>query len=128
MGLSAATRSTTSSATWSPSIPTVTGGVDPFLAGELAANGGAVATIALNPDINVNPAINTGEPQFLDEADANVPDLNGDGDELDTIDTDARGFDRTVDFGGSLHELDLGAFEQQLAQSFEVTTLDDELD
>ena len=88
------------------------------LSGVLADNGGAVETIALNPDAT-NPAIDTGDPNLLDEAQAGR-DLNGDGDQLDTIATDARGLARNV--GASV---DLGAFE---AGGILVTTLDDELD
>jgi parallel beta-helix repeat protein len=96
------------------------------LAGVLADNGGRVQTIALNPDA-ANPAIDTGDPDLLDEAQAGR-DLNGDGDQLDTITTDARGFARDVDFDGNPPTPDLGAFEQQNAGAFVVTTLDDELD
>jgi CSLREA domain-containing protein len=88
--------------------------------GILADNGGPVPTIALNPDAT-NPAFDVGSAARLDET-LVARDLNGDGDQLDTIDTDARGFARSV--GG----VDLGALEQQAGASFEVTTLDDELD
>ena len=95
------------------------------LSGVLADNGGPVATIALNPDV-ANPAIDTGDPAALDETHAGI-DLNGDGDQTDTITTDARGFDRTS-ISTARRALDLGAFEQQAGASFVVTTLEDELD
>ena len=81
------------------------------LSGVLADNGGAVETIALNPDAT-NPAIDSGDPALLDEAQAGR-DLNGDGDQLDTITTDARGLARDVDFDGPPPGPDLGAFERR---------------
>ena len=97
------------------------------LSGVLADSVGPIETIALNPSVD-NPAIDSGDPDLLDETQAGVPDLNGDGDQTDVITTDARGFARDADFIGGGAAPDLGAFEQQLGQSFVVTTLDDELD
>ncbi|HEX5498218.1 MAG TPA: choice-of-anchor Q domain-containing protein, partial [Thermomicrobiales bacterium] len=97
------------------------------LSGTLADNGGPVETVALNPDAG-NPAIDSGDPSFLNETTAGI-DLNGDGDTNDVITTDARGFDRDVDFNADgTAAPDLGAFEQQLGQTFVVTTLADEND
>jgi hypothetical protein len=89
------------------------------LSGELADNGGPVMTIALNPN-PANPALDAADPDALDEVQAGA-DLNGDGDTTDVIDADARGFDR-----GAGVSVDLGAFEQQAAESFVVTTLADQ--
>jgi hypothetical protein len=103
--------------------PDGTGGLDPFFAGVLADNGGAVQTIALNPDA-ANPAIDTGTGTLP----ADTHDLDGDGNTTEALPVDARGFARDVDFDGTPPTPDLGAFEQQNTQSLVVTTLDDELD
>ena len=77
----------------------VAGGLAPFDAGLLADNGGPVETIAISAG---GTAHNPGENALLDEAVVNL-DLNGDGDKLDVISTDARGaariFETTVDIG-----------------------------
>ena len=97
------------------------GGTGAFNAGELADNGGSVETIALNRDV-ANPAIDSGDATFLDEATLGT-DLNGDGDMVDVITTDARGLDRDVDFDGGGGTPDLGAFEVQVDAELVVTTL-----
>ena len=93
-----------------------------FDAGELGDNGGPVETVALKADI-ANPAIDSGDASLLDEA--TVGDLNGDGDELDLVETDARGFERDVDYDGVGSTPDLGAFEAQAVSALVVTTLMD---
>ncbi|MCP4381976.1 MAG: hypothetical protein GY798_11290, partial [Hyphomicrobiales bacterium] len=100
-------------------------GLNPHTAvtsGLLADNGGAVETIALNLGA-ANPALEAGDASALDESVAG--DLNGDGDTNDTITTDARGFDRDVDFDGVGGTPDLGAFEAQRSDPMVVTTLSD---
>jgi len=88
---------------------------DEFVAGALADNGGPVQTIALKADLS-NPALDAGDDTALDEATVGR-DLNGDGDQDDVIDTDARGagFPRIVDQGAVANNgenaVDLGAFE-----------------
>jgi hypothetical protein len=96
------------------------------LSGSLRNNGGLVDTIALKANAS-NPAIDSGNPNALNEATAGI-DLNGNGNQTDTITTDARGLARVVNFSGGGANPDLGAFEQQIGQSFVVTTLNDELD
>ena len=96
-------------------------GVD---AGVLADNGGPVETIALLAD-PANPATNAGDATLLDEATAGR-DLNGDGDQLDTIATDANGAARIAN--GSV---ELGAVERELlpeTASLIVTTASDVVD
>jgi len=78
------------------------------LSGVLADNGGPVQTVALNTSA-ANPAHGSGDAALLVEANIGL-DLNGDGNLLDTITTDARGLPR-IDGAG----LDLGAFEIQTA-------------
>ncbi len=90
------------------------------LSGVLADNGGAVQTIALNPDA-ANPAIDTGTSAVP----ADTEDLDGDGNTTEALPVDARGFARDVDFDGTPPTRDLGAFEQQNAADFIVTTLAD---
>ncbi len=90
--------------------------------GLLADNGGPVETIALSRDL-ANPALDAGNATLLDETVVGI-DLNGDGDTLDVIATDARGFARSVDFHAAAAP-DLGAFEAQPDDGFVVTTLDD---
>ena len=100
-------------------------GANPYTgidSGVLADYGGPVQTIALDRDV-ANPAIDSGDATLLDEATLGT-DLNGDGDTLDTITTDARGFSRDVDFDGVGGTPDLGAFEA-LTDTLVVTTLDD---
>ncbi|MEO1092263.1 MAG: right-handed parallel beta-helix repeat-containing protein, partial [Pseudomonadota bacterium] len=74
--------------------------------GELDDNGGPVETIALLDDAN-NPALDVGDDGLAPA-------------------TDARGEQRPVDLAGignaGTNTTDLGAFEQQQAQSFVVTT------
>lgn len=88
----------------------------------LADNGGPVETVALLADV-ANPAFETGDSSLLDEATAGR-DVNGDGDQLDTIATDANVNARVS--GGAV---DLGAVElQQEADSLIVTTAADVVD
>jgi cadherin-like protein/VCBS repeat protein len=91
-----------------PSGDAVFAQTTPGGAGILADNGGTLQTIALNTD-PANLARNSGVAARLDETAVGI-DLNGDGDELDKIATDARGtgFARTGGAGP-----DLGAFEIQ---------------
>ena len=81
--------------------------------GVLADNGGDVDTIALR-DNPTNPALDAGDASFLSEATFGI-DFNGDGDTVDTVTTDARGFERAVDLPGvgTTAIVDLGAFERQ---------------
>ncbi|MEM9144614.1 MAG: cadherin-like domain-containing protein [Pseudomonadota bacterium] len=84
-------------------------------AGVLAANGGQVATVDLL-DQGSNLALDRGVTLLLDEALRGV-DLNGDGDQEDLFQTDARGtgFARDVDLAGVGRDSagfgDLGAIE-----------------
>jgi hypothetical protein len=87
------------------------------LSGVLAYNGGPVSTVALNP---TGIAIDAGSNAALP---LDTYDLNNNGNTGDQLPVDARDFSRAV--GSSV---DIGAFEQQAAQSFVVTTLTDELD
>ena len=98
------------------------GPVAAFDTGQLADNGGPVETVALRANID-NPALEAGDATLLDETEAAVGDLNGDGDELDTVETDARGFERDVDYDGIGGTPDLGAFEAQAVEALIVTTL-----
>jgi serralysin len=85
--------------------------IDPLTGGGLLDdNGGPVETIALNVDTS-NPALDFGDDTALDEAVVGL-DLNGDGDLLDVIGTDARGISRSSDFAGvGTTTTDIGAFE-----------------
>jgi hypothetical protein len=86
-----------------------------FQAGLLADNGGSVQTIAVNPTGVAHDTGSTAAAVYDDDGNPATPDV--------AIPTDARGFDRV-----SGTSVDIGAFEQQAAQSFVVTTLHDELD
>ena len=103
--------------------------------GVLADNGGNVETIALLV-YAANPALDAGQDDRLVEATVGL-DLSGDGDQGDTITTDARGggFGRTVDqtalTANDPDQVDIGAFELQSVietPGLEVTTTDDDID
>jgi CSLREA domain-containing protein len=76
---------------------------DPLL-GPLANNGGLTQTQLPLP---ASPVVNTGNNTYLSEATLNL-DLNGDGDTVDTIDTDQRGAGYTRINGSAV---DMGAVE-----------------
>jgi len=77
-----------------PSVEAVFAFIDANGGGLLGDNGGAVPTIALNPDAS-NPAFDSGLAARLDETAVGI-DLNGDGVIAGTITTDARGFPRVA--------------------------------
>jgi hypothetical protein len=84
------------------------------LSGVLADNGGPVRTVAINPaGIAYNAGSNTALPP-------DTFDLNNNGNTGEPLPVDARGFSRVA--GGTP---DIGAFEQQQATNFLVTTLAD---
>ncbi|MEO0620833.1 MAG: cadherin-like domain-containing protein [Pseudomonadota bacterium] len=104
---------------------TLTEGIE---AGVLAQNGGSVATIdLLNQGSNL--ALDRGVEDLLDEALRGI-DLNGDGDQADSINTDARGtgFQRDFDIAGVGRDGssfgDLGALEARQANREPVATDD----
>ncbi len=100
-------------------------------AGQVADNGGQVATIALNPQAQ-NPALDRGLVRLLDES-ARQLDLNADGDTTDVFITDARGanFERDQDIfmvgfdGAGTNFGDLGAFEAVDANRAPVAEFDE---
>ncbi|MEB8385635.1 calcium-binding protein [Rhodobacteraceae bacterium KMM 6894] len=85
-----------------------------FTAGIADENGGSGPTVALKATNASNPALDAAG--LVSEAALGL-DLNGDGDTLDHVDTDGRGFDRTVDHAGvgndSMTFADIGAYEVQ---------------
>ncbi|MEM9059090.1 MAG: choice-of-anchor Q domain-containing protein [Pseudomonadota bacterium] len=89
--------------------------------GVLADNGGPVQTVAL---LAGGSAVDVGDATLLDESVINI-DLNGDGDLLDTVTSDATGANRVQGAG-----VDLGAFETTFveAASLVVTTTADVVD
>lgn len=114
-----------------PDSPALAG----ILSGLASDNGGRRLTIALNPDLTVNASLDSGEDGGLE---ADVYDLDNDGDTTEPIPLDANGAVRVVGLGasGSIQSrsedgdnVDLGATELPgLAaeeKSLVVTTLDD---
>jgi hypothetical protein len=85
------------------------------LSGIAGANGGSVATVAINPTGIAQDAGVTADAVYDDDGNPATPPV--------PIPTDARGFARVA--GASV---DVGAFEQQAGATFVITTLDDELD
>ena len=85
------------------------------LSGVLADNAGLVQTVAINRTGIAHDAGDTAAAVYDDDGIPATPDV--------AIPTDARGFDRVA--GASVDSI--GAFEQQAARTFVVTTLDDEL-
>ena len=77
-----------------------------IFAGPLANNGGPVQTVTI---LRGGVADNTGDNSLLSEAALGI-DINGDGDQTDTLDTDARGPGFTRLVGGIV---DIGAVELQ---------------
>jgi large repetitive protein len=86
-----------------------------FQAGALADNGGPVKTVAINPTGIAHDAGSDAAAVYDDDANPATPDV--------AIPADARDLGRI-----SGAHVDIGAFEQQAAQSFVVTTLADQLD
>ncbi|MEM7060448.1 MAG: right-handed parallel beta-helix repeat-containing protein, partial [Pseudomonadota bacterium] len=90
----------------------VTVGGATFQAGLPAENGGG-PTVALSATNASNPALDAGDPAALDENILGV-DLNFDGDTLDMVIFDGRGFSRYIDLPGIGSTIpDIGAFEVQ---------------
>ncbi|MEA2887182.1 MAG: large repetitive protein [Bradyrhizobium sp.] len=86
-----------------------------FQAGVLANNGGGVQTVAINPTGIAHDAGSDAAAVYDDDNNPATPDV--------AIPTDARDLGRI-----SGAHVDIGAFEQQAAQGFVVTTLADQLD
>ena len=92
-----------------------TGDAPAFEAGLAANNSGSGPTVSLNATNPANPALDAGNPAALSEASLGI-DLNFDGDTLDTVVFDGRGFVRSADLPGIGSQIaDIGAFEVQTA-------------
>ena len=84
-----------------------------MFAGVAALNSGGVPTVALKATDATNPALDAADPSYLDESALGI-DLNLDGDLLDVVAFDGRGFTRAVDLVGvGTTATDIGAFEVQ---------------